>query len=153
MEDIYTQENRIENLKRRAKRCVCKNCGGELSLRRIVFNDIDLARVEIYCEHCQRIEFGVEPEIYACASGFVDSFGFNYYEDLDRNEQARKMNIAKVSEILSWSLKNMGLLTNEGFSVDLKTLNNSWAEILSINEENVAAGKKFDEYVEELFNQ
>ncbi len=153
MEDIYSQENRIENLKRRAKRCVCKNCGGQLELKRIVFNDIDLARVEIYCNNCQRIEFGVEPEIYACASGFVDSFDFNYYEDLDRNEQARRMNIAKVSEILSWSLKNMGLLTNEGFSVDLGSMDNLWSDILSVQQENVAAEKNFEGYVEELFGQ
>ena len=153
MEDIYSQENRIENLKRRAKRCVCNTCGGQLELKRIVFNDIDLARVEIYCNNCQRIEFGVEPEIYACASGFVDSFDFNYYEDLDRNEQARRMNIAKVSEILSWSLKNMGLLTNEGFSVDLGSMDNLWSDILSVQQENVAAEKNFEGYVEELFGQ
>ena len=47
MEDLYQSESRMENLKRRAKRCVCKYCGQPLSLKRILFSDHTDARMEI----------------------------------------------------------------------------------------------------------
>ena len=99
------KKSRLEIMKARAKRCVCKYCGGKLELRRIAFSDYGEARSELYCPVCQRIEFGTEPEIYQGATYFVDNLEFNHYPGLDDNEKTRRMNIAKVCEIMAWGDK------------------------------------------------
>ncbi len=88
-----------------------------------MFSEYEDARVEIFCSHCDRIEYGVEPEIYTCSRYFVDELGYNAYPDLDESETTRQLNIAKVSEITAWALKNMGFLSEEGFTqaVQMKT--------------------------------
>lgn len=85
MENLYHTTGRIEQLKQRVNRCVCKFCGKQISLYRIIFSDIAEARVELYCDNCGRIEFGIEPEIYHCACNFVDNLEFDYYEGMDNN--------------------------------------------------------------------
>ena len=42
-----------------------------------------VSKLEVYCSHCKRIEYGVEPEIYEVAEYFVDELSFDYYKDLD----------------------------------------------------------------------
>lgn len=121
MEDLsYQVQGRLEMLKERSKRCVCKYCGGQLNLRRIIFSDFEEARIEIFCNNCDRIEFGCEKEIYRNAKYFVDELHFNCFPDLQKNEQTRKMNIAKVCEIMQWGDKNLGLLDNHGFTVPIQ---------------------------------
>lgn len=115
MEHSYHSASRLEAIKKRARRCVCKYCGSPLKLHRIVFSEYEEARVEIFCSRCDRIEYGVEPEIYACARYFVDELGYNGYPDLDESETTRQLNIAKVCEIAAWTLKNMGFLKEDGF--------------------------------------
>ena len=39
---------------------------------------------------------------------------------LDDNEKTRRMNIAKVCEIMAWGDKNIGILSEEGYSVPVK---------------------------------
>ena len=117
MDLSYRAEGRLDMLRRRAKRCVCKYCGKPLSVRRILFTDIDDARVEIFCKECDRIEFGVEREIYQSALYFVEEMGFEYYPDWDKNEKTKRMNVAKVCEIMAWENKNLGFLNQEGFVV------------------------------------
>ena len=114
------QKSRLEIMKARAKRCVCKYCGGKLELRRIAFSDYGEARSELYCRVCQRIEFGTEPEIYQSATYFVDNLEFNHYPGLDDNEKTRRMNVAKICEIMAWGDKNIGILSEEGYSVPVK---------------------------------
>ena len=114
------KKSRLEIMKARAKRCVSKYCGGKLELRRIAFSDYGEARSELYCPVCQRIEFGTEPEIYQGAAYFVDNLEFNHYPGLDDNEKTRRMNIAKVCEIMAWGDKNIGILSEEGYSVPIK---------------------------------
>ena len=41
-------------------------------MKQLVFSEYDDARVEIFCRDCDRIEFGVEPEIYEIAKYFVE---------------------------------------------------------------------------------
>lgn len=135
----YQAEDRVERLKNRTKRCVCKYCGGSLSLRRIVFSEHEAARVEIFCNHCQRIEYGVEPEIYHNAKYFVDVLGFNGYPDLDANEKTRRMNIAKVSEIMTWGDKNLGFLNQDGFTVPVQQNKKVIGECLILDREDVEA--------------
>ena len=108
---------RVEELTARAKRCCCKFCGGHLIVRRIIFSEDEQARIELFCSQCDRIEYGVEPEIYSNAVCFVDHFHFNHYPDLDSNAQTRRMNIAKICDIMMWGDKNLGFLNEEGFTV------------------------------------
>lgn len=110
---------RIEDLKGRMARCVCKYCGNELTLRRITNGAVEEARVELFCKHCGRIEYGVEQEIYLAAKYYVDEIGLNAFGDLDDNEKTRTMKIAKVSEIIAWGYKNLGHIDRHGFTVPL----------------------------------
>lgn len=113
-------KSRLEMMKTRRKRCVCKYCGNILELRRIAFSDYGEARSELYCAACKKIEFGTEPEIYQSAVYFVDHLEFNHYSGLDDNEKTRQMNIAKVCEIIAWSEKNIGILTEDGYRIPVQ---------------------------------
>lgn len=115
----YMSNKRFEMLKERTKRCVCKYCGGELHLRQIIFSSYDEIRVEIFCRDCNRIEFGVEPEIYKSASYFVDETEFNCFPDLDDSEKTRQMTVAKVCEIMTWQNQNIGILTPDGYQISI----------------------------------
>ena len=115
----HNKESRVSMLKRRRNRCVCKFCGSRLRLKRIIFSNYEDARIEIFCPTCNRIEFGVEPEIYACAKFFVEQTNFNYFLDLDENERTKQMNIAKICEILDWGGLQLGIMNKEGFVVEL----------------------------------
>lgn len=103
-----------ERLKERSGRCVCKFCGSPLKTKFIIFNKYGGQGTELFCEHCQRIEYGVESEIYDLAAEFVDEFDFNYYLDMEEDETSRELNIAKINEILSWGLRRMGILSEIG---------------------------------------
>lgn len=137
MEGLYNSQSRLEELKGRAKRCCCKYCGGKLEVKRIVFSDHEGARIEIFCDNCQRIEYGTEPEIYQSAKYFVDEMNFNCYADLDDNEKTRQMNIAKVCEIMGWENKNLGFLTKNGFAVPLNMNSNILGESIIIDDEDL----------------
>lgn len=137
-ETLFNGENRIEMLKRRTNRCVCHYCGGKLELRRIMFNDVEEARVEIFCPDCNRIEFGVEQAVYGSASHFVDAQEFDMFTDMDDNEKKRQMNIAKVCDIFTWGCKDLGVLNQEGFSIPVKESKNDWAECLVLSGEELA---------------
>ena len=108
-------DNRTAMLDKRSERCVCKYCGGRLRIKSIAFNEIVDGRSELYCRACGRIEFGVEPEIYAAACYFVSEFDFNCFADLEDSELSKRMNVAKVCEIMSWFGRSLGLLEAGGF--------------------------------------
>lgn len=112
-------ENRLELLKGRVKRCVCKYCGQPLEIRKINRSSAEAGQTELVCLGCNRIEFGVEREIYNSASYFVDELGFNNYLELEDTEQRRQLNIAKVCEIISWGVRDLGLLQENGFTVSI----------------------------------
>ena len=107
---------RVERLKQRAKYCCCRYCGSELHVRQIVFQTQAAARIELYCDQCKKIEYGVEKEAYASAKAFVEATQFNHFPDMEDNEQRRQMNIAKVSNITSWQLRYLGLTNETGFT-------------------------------------
>ena len=71
---------RVERLKVRAKHCCCKYCGSELHVRQIIFQTQADARIELYCDQCQKIEYGVEKEVYASAKAFVQARPFYWRE-------------------------------------------------------------------------
>lgn len=140
----YQSASRLEMLRQRVRRCVCKYCGQPLYLRRIMFSDYEDARVEIFCEHCGRIEFGVEREIYASARYFVEEMGFDHYPELDDNAQTRQMNIAKVCEIMAWENQNLGFLSREGFMVPLKIDTSTLGECVMLKDEDLAEDEAID---------
>lgn len=111
---------RVERLKSRAKHCCCRYCGGELHVRQIIFHTQAAARVELYCDQCQKIEYGVEKEIYESAKACVLANNFNHFPDLDDNEQRLQMNIAKLSGLLNWQLKYLGLIGEDGFKIPVQ---------------------------------
>lgn len=133
----FQSQNRLDMLKKRTKRCVCKYCGSKLKLRRIMFSEFEDARVEIFCSACNRIEFGTEPAIYQSAKFFVENSGFNCYPNLDDNEQTKQMTIAKVSEIMAWENQNLGFLNQDGFTVPLNYNENFIGECITLSEDDL----------------
>ncbi len=119
MEISYNAQGRAEMLKGRLQRCVCRYCGRPLHLKRIIFSEFDDARVELYCEQCRRIEFGVEPELYHCAQYYIHMLADAQASASGEEQSPLQANIAKICNLLSWSLKNLGLLNQYGFKVPL----------------------------------
>ena len=113
------QNDRINELRERAARCVCRYCGEKLTLRKITYAAYDEAKIEVYCEKCDRIEYGVEPEIYQVAKYFADEIGYDHYPSIDNSVRKSRMNIAVICDIISWGFKNTGLLDKDGFKVKL----------------------------------
>lgn len=111
---------RIERLKKRAEHCCCRYCGGELHVRQIIFHTQAEARIELYCDQCAKIEYGVEKAIFEGAKAFVNSTEFNYFPSLDDSEQRLQMNIAKVCSLTNWQLRFLGLVDDEGFKVPIE---------------------------------
>lgn len=107
----------LARLKERTKKCKCHYCGGNLELRKVTYSSYDISKIEIFCSNCNRIEYGVEPEIYEVAKYFVEELNFDHYADWDNNIRKREMNIAKVCEIIDWGCRNLGLLKDDGFVI------------------------------------
>lgn len=126
MEKNIVSEERLLELKSRSKRCVCKYCGGKLKVRLLDFGQIETHNMEIFCENCDRIEYGTEPEIYRSAVYLVDNLGFNAFPDRVDNIAARKLNIAKVCEVIAWHENQMGFLDEKGYRITLGEGAQSW---------------------------
>lgn len=133
-EQEKTEENR---LRKRVRRCRCSYCGGTLELRKLTYSSYEVSKLEVYCDHCKRIEYGVEPEIYDVSEYFVDELGFDYYKDLDNNIRKREMNIAKISEIIDWGCRNLGILTEDGFVMPVNLNSALLGEALLIEDEKL----------------
>ena len=136
-ESGFQSQKRLDMLKQRTKRCICKYCGSKLKLRRIIFSEFEDARVEIFCSECNRIEFGVEPAIYGSAKFFVENSAFTCYPDMDDNALTKQMNIAKVAEIISWGNQNLGFLNNDGFTVPLNIDESFIGECITLSEDDL----------------
>lgn len=133
----FNSNKRLEMLKNRSKRCVCKYCGGELKVKQIIFSSYEEARVELFCRDCDRIEFGVEPEIYDNAKYFVEETGFSCYPDLDDSLKVKQMTIAKICEIMTWENQNIGILTPEGFNIELNANKNYVGECVTLSDSDL----------------
>ena len=142
----FKSQKRLDMLKKRTKRCRCKYCGGKLKLRRIIFSEYEEGRIEIFCNSCDRIEYGVEPEIYASALFFVENSGFNCFPDLDNNEKTKQMTISKVCEIMSWQNQNLGIMNANGFCVPLRINENFIGECITLSEDDLD-----DDVIEEIY--
>ena len=137
MENIM--QDRVETLKLRTKHCKCKYCGGELELRKIIYGELENARVEIFCSQCDRIEYGVENEIYDISKYFVEEMDFNAYPDLDSSEITKQMSIAKTCEIIAWGCINLGLMDESGFKYPIKKNVGILGEALIVDNDELMA--------------
>ena len=107
--NIYTGQ-----LKERLSHCCCRYCGGELILKSISAGKKDEGRIEIFCDNCNRIEYGVEQDVYKISEYFVDEMQFDYFNDLEEQTMKHRMNVAKVCDIIMWGLDNLGYTSNTG---------------------------------------
>lgn len=119
LEQKIVQADRLQELKVRTKNCCCRYCGGALKLRRILYGNIEKGRIEIFCHDCDRIEYGVNREIYLIAKYFVDEFDFNHFPENDDSLKTYQMNVAKVCDIMAWGCKNLAILDATGFKVPI----------------------------------
>lgn len=142
-------QSRLQMLKKRTKRCVCKYCGGRLKLKRIIFSSYEDARIEIFCDTCDRIEFGVEPEIYQSAKFFVENSRFNFYQDLDDSRRTQQMTVAKVCEIMAWQDQNLGFMDADGFKIPLHINKNFIGECVTLTDDDLQ--EDADETIEDKF--
>lgn len=113
-----------EKAKKRAERCVCKMCGAAIEPRIVIYNKYGGSGVELYCPHCQRIEYGTEKEIYQIARDFVDNVEFDYFTEMEEGERRYQLNISKVCEMLSWIYRKNSILDKNGIKETMKDLFN-----------------------------
>lgn len=130
---------RTAMLEKRSERCVCKYCGGRLRIKSISFNEFVEGRSELFCNHCNRIEFGVEPEIYESAKYFVEEFDYNFYPELDHTAATKQMSIAKVCDIMNWLVERLGIVGDNGFCVPLKFNSDYIGECLHLTDASLAS--------------
>ena len=117
--NVKDETQRIQDLRERSAHCVCKFCGNVLSLRKITYAAYNEAKIELYCEHCGRIEYGVEKEIYQLSEYFVDELSYDHYPNIDPSVNKKRMNVAIIGDVITWAFKNTGLLDEKGFKVPL----------------------------------
>lgn len=100
--------------RQRMERCCCKQCGGKLSMKVVVYDPYGGHDVEMFCDRCHKIEYGTEKEIYQLATRFIDEFQFNYFLDMTEDERSEQLNTAKICEIISWLFNELGLIDGNG---------------------------------------
>lgn len=128
---------RVERLKKRAKHCCCRYCGGDLHVRQLLFSSQREPRIELYCDQCKKVEFGVEKEAYAAAKAMVEATDFNHFPDLVEGEERKQMNIAKVANITSWQMRYLGLTDETGFVVPVKLNEYSMEQCSAVDEDEL----------------
>ena len=101
---------RVEHLKERAKDCCCSYCGGDLAVRRILYQTTAEYRIELYCDNCEKIEYGVPRALYDSAKAAIERLGFNYYPETEEGVTRNQMNIAKLSTLTAWQLRYLGMI-------------------------------------------
>ncbi len=104
---------RVEHLKERAKDCCCSYCGGDLAVRRILYQTTAEYRIELYCDNCEKIEYGVPRALYDSAKAAIERLGFNCYPETEEGVTRNQMNIAKLSTLTAWQLRYLGMIDDE----------------------------------------
>lgn len=105
-----------EDMIKRQERCVCKQCGSQLEIRMIIFCQYGGQGLELFCPQCQRIEYGIERELYYMAQKFIKDNEFNYFLDMAEDERSLMLNQAKIGEIFAWLFQKMALLNKNGLT-------------------------------------
>ncbi len=104
---------RVEHLKERAKDCCCSYCGGDLAVRRILYQTTAEYRIELYCDNCEKIEYGVPRALYDSAKAAIERLGFNYYPETQEGVTRNQMNIAKLATLTAWQLRYLGMADDD----------------------------------------
>lgn len=112
------------SLFQRAERCICRQCGGKIVPSIVILDQYGGQEMDLYCPQCERVDFGIEPEIYDMAKVFIERFEYNYYVDMEEGERLTKLNTGKIVEMLSWFLKNLGLVDQDGIKYCLPNFEN-----------------------------
>ena len=115
-------DSKYRDIRKREKRCVCRQCGSPLEAHMIVFCEYGGQGVELYCPSCDRIEYGCEPEIYDLARKFVEDFEFNYFVDMAEGERNIQLNTSKVCELFTWLFKETEMCTRDGIIDEVKAI-------------------------------
>lgn len=102
----------------RAERCVCKMCGGPLEPKIVIYNKYGGSGLELYCPHCNKIEYGTEPEIYKLAKDYVEHVEYDYFTEMEEGRRHFELNISKVCETLSWVMKCLEVQDSKGIHPD-----------------------------------
>ena len=118
IEKDFQESERIKELKIRTKTCRCRYCGNKLNLRRILYGDVNSGRVEIFCDECDRIEYGVTAEIYSIAKYFVDELGI-------------KLSLEELGEI-------MGKYAYEEYAYNIPAKNNVIETLKKLKEQGAS---------------
>ncbi len=111
-----------EDMKCRQERCVCKQCGSKLEIRMVIFCQYGGQGLELFCPQCQRVEYGIEQEIYEYAKHFVNENEFNYFVDMAEDERNTQLNVSKVGEIFGWLFREMSLCNENGLTKNYKKI-------------------------------
>lgn len=134
---LYQAEGRLDMLKQRSKRCLCRYCGGHLEIKSIMFNEFVEARVELYCPHCERIEYGVEPEIYQSAKDFIEVTQYDCFPGLEKNEMTKMMSVSKICDIMAWHDRSLGIVDDDGFCVPIHRNDHIFGECVIFDDEDL----------------
>lgn len=154
LEKKHKENERLNELKIRTKKCCCRYCGGDLKLRRILYGNVKEGRVEIFCSDCDRIEYGVPKELYYIAKYFEDEFQLNLYPENDDSVKTYQMNIAKLCDIMAWCCKNLGILEYDGFKVPIDISQNILGEEVVLYDEDLDENVEIESMDEDaIFNR
>ena len=67
----------------------------------------------------------------------INEFNFNIFPNNDVSEKTYQMNVSKVSEIIAWAYKNMGMLSERGFTVPLDISKTILGEDIIFRDDNL----------------
>lgn len=135
---------RVEHLKERAKDCCCSYCGGDLAVRRILYQTTAEYRIELYCDNCEKIEYGVPRALYDSAKAAIERLGFNYYPETQEGVTRNQMNIAKLSMLTVWQLRYLGMADDERLKAGAE------GSAQSMDASTVVSEDDLDELLEEV---
>ena len=135
---------RVEHLKERAKDCCCSYCGGDLAVRRILYQTTAEYRIELYCDNCEKIEYGVPRALYDSAKAAIERLGFNYYPETQEGVTRNQMNIAKLATLTAWQLRYLGMADDDR----LKT--GTEGSTQSMDASTIVSENDLDELLEEV---
>ena len=69
---------------------------------------------------------------------------------MSQNDLTFRMNVAKVCEILAWGCKDLGIVNQDGFCVQIDKNVGERSECLTLFSEQIDDDKCFEDYLEAL---
>lgn len=113
---MMTKSHEYLQMKERQAHTVCRQCGNNLEIRMIIFCQYGGQGIELYCPKCERIEYGIEKEIYDLAKDFLEATEFNYFMDMEQGIRNEQLNTSKICEIFGWLFKKLEFSDKHGLT-------------------------------------